>query len=347
MAHSTMTTPQKHGVLLLNLGTPDSTDPKDVGRYLKQFLMDPLVVDIPAVFRWILVNWMIVPRRSHLSAEAYAKIWGEKGSPLLVHTQDLTRKVQAELGADFQVEFGMRYGNPSISSAIQKFDPKNLKSFQVLPLFPQYSEAATESALKEMRMGTASWTHTPAEIRDFFAEPMFIEPLSQKLKEHLSQKKYDFLLFSYHGLPERHLKKLDATGSYCLNQKDCCSQISSSNQSCYRAQCYATTRAVAARLGLKKDFYETTFQSRLGRTPWIQPFTDQFYRDLPSRGIKNIAVICPSFVSDCLETLEEVAMRGRDEFIQNGGESLDLIPCLNSDLNWAQSLAARFRSNLA
>ncbi len=333
------------GVLLINLGTPDSPAVPDVRRYLRQFLLDPLVIDIPAPARWFLVHALILPRRPQASAAAYQQIWTERGSPLLFHTLDLAREVAerlagSEKGSETIVEPCMRYGSPSIESALSKLRERGATEIVVLPLYPQYSLAATESSLVEMRRALKSmrWDVPVRTIDDFFVENGFIESFVERIGATLSEFKPDHLLFSFHGLPERHVKKTDKTGSHCLASPGCCDRMVDANRRCYRAQCFATARELAKRLGLADGFWSVSFQSRLGRTPWIKPYTDLLFEPLAKRGVRRLAVACPAFVADCLETLEEIQIRGREHFKSVGGEDLRLVPSLNSSAKWASSV---------
>tara|TARA_R110000868_G_scaffold168175_8_gene402769 strand:- start:3101 stop:4108 length:1008 start_codon:yes stop_codon:yes gene_type:complete len=326
----------KTGVLLINLGTPDDTKPRSVYVYLKQFLNDPRVIDLPALLRYFLVNWIIVPFRYKKSAHAYEQIWSEKGSPLLVNSLALVESVAKKLGDDFQVELGMRYGNPSIDSAIAKLS--GCEKIIAVPLFPQYSSAASGSAVEELlRVIGGKWNVPAISItKDFFKHPGFIHAYANIIKDHLKDKKNDLVIFSYHGLPERHITKSDCRAS--CSRVSACPPVGDSNAYCYRAQCYETTRLIAAELKLEPSQYLVTFQSRLGRTPWIQPYTDTELPELVAKNIKNIAVVCPSFVADCLETLEEINIRAREQWQEVGGNEFTFIPCLNDSALWTDGL---------
>lgn len=331
--------PSKIGVLLINLGTPRSPQTRDVAEYLNDFLMDPLVVDIPYLLRWLLVHVLIVPRRSKSSAQLYKKIWTKEGSPLLVHSMTLAMEVQKELGNLYLVKPAMRYGNPSIRSAVEAFRAESVTELRVLPLYPQYSAAATGSSIAEVRR----WArHLGTSFPIAFLPPFYdLEPYLNAVVEvsrpPLEKINFDRVLFSFHGLPERQVRNTDRSGKHCLIVPDCCDLHV--NQNCYRAQCFATAKSLAIRLKIEPARYLVCFQSRLGSTPWIQPHTDAYYRTLPKQGIKQLAVLCPSFVADCLETLEEVQIRGREEFLRNGGEALSLIPSLNSSQVWVKAVS--------
>jgi ferrochelatase len=327
----------KTGVILINLGTPDSPKPGAVYTYLKQFLNDPRVIDLPALVRYFLVNGLIVPTRHRKSAHAYQQIWTEQGSPLLVNTQALQQSVAKRLGEGFQVEIGMRYGNPSIESAVQKL--QHCTKIIAIPLFPQYSSAANGSAAEELlRVLGAQWNVPEISVtRDFYDHPKFIQAYAEIIKERLQNKPVDKVIFSYHGLPERHITK-----SHCVatcSKEAACPKMTDANSFCYRAQCYATTRLIVKELGLTDEQYMVTFQSRLGRTPWIKPYTDIELPKLAKRGIKNIAIVCPSFVADCLETLEEIDIRAREQWHELGGTTFTFIPCINDHPVWAEGVA--------
>jgi ferrochelatase len=333
------------GVLLVNLGTPDSPSPRDVRRYLREFLSDPLVIDIPALPRWLLLNLVILPFRPRKSAAAYAQIWTEAGSPLKIHGERLRAAVAAELGDAFHVELAMRYAEPSIANAVARAQAAGVDRWIVLPLFPQYSAAATLSAERAVEDAFAKADNAAPvhEIAAFYDDPDFIAAFGAVMRPHLDDFRPDHVLFSYHGLPERQLRTGDATGAHCLERDDCCETVGEVNRDCYRAQCFATTRLLARELGLGPDAHSLSFQSRLGRTPWIQPYTDFVLPELAARGVKRLAIACPAFVADCLETLEEIAIRGRNQWLELGGEELSLVPSLNSDPAWVTAVVAMVR----
>lgn len=335
---------KKKGLLLINLGTPDAATTEKVRIYLKEFLMDPFVIDIPYPLRWLLVHGAILPKRPALSAEAYRKVWSDRGSPLLEHLEDLVARVQElVVASEWKVLGGMRYGTPSIRRALEEFRDEGIDEVVAFPLYPQYSLAATESSMANTRklakrVAPGLKLHfVPA----FYDDAGFIEAFAQVAREGLQGFDYGHLLFSFHGLPERQIRKTDhsAQGTkHCLESQDCCAVMTEANRDCYRAQCYATARALARVLGLKPEQYTVCFQSRLGRTPWIRPYTDEVYGEVAKRGVKRLAVMCPAFVADCLETLEEVQIRGRDDFRRLGGEDLKLVPSLNSSSAWARAV---------
>ncbi len=339
-------TASRSGALLLNLGTPDSPSVPDVRRYLREFLSDPRVIDIPALGRWLLLNCVILPFRPKKSAAAYAKIWTAEGSPLLVNGRALAAGVAEALGPDWLVALGMRYGQPSIASAVARLREAEVSRLVVLPLFPQYSEAATGSALAKLaeEMRRAAYAPRSATIRAFYDAPGFARSVANATREALRDFAADFVLFSYHGLPERQVIAADPSGAHCLASDDCCAAIAEGNRDCYRAQCFATTRAVAEGLALEPERHATAFQSRLGRTPWIQPFTDQILIELAGRGFKRLAVVCPSFAADCLETLEEIGIRGAEQWRELGGGELKLIPAVNARPDWIAAVVEMLRA---
>lgn len=328
------------GLLLINLGTPDAPEPSAVRRYLREFLSDPRVIDIHPVGRFLLLELVILPFRPARSAEAYRKIWTERGSPLLFHSLDLAERVRERLGASWHVELAMRYGTPSIPAAMEAFRRAGVDRVVVLPLFPQYASSSTGSAL-EVVLGTAArqWNVPRVSvIEDFYDHAGMIEAFVAQGRPVIDELGADHVLFSFHGLPARQVQKSDDTGRHCLIAEDCCARITTANRNCYRAQCFATARLLAERLGLGGDGYTVCFQSRLGRTPWIQPYTDHVLDQLAAAGKKRLAVFCPAFVADCLETLEEIGMRAREQFRAAGGEELALVPSLNGSELWADAV---------
>lgn len=329
------------GLLLVNLGTPDSPGTSDVRRYLREFLSDPRVLDINPALRSFLLNVVILPTRPARSGAAYRRVWTDRGSPLLFHTLDLAQKVRKRLRG-VQVEVAMRYQSPSIGAALEKFRSAGIDRIVVLPLFPQYSSAAFGSAVEKVWAEAAKRWNTPSLhiVEAFYEHPAFIESFRQVSKPILDDLKPDRVLFSYHGVPERHVRKSDETPrqTHCLASGSCCDAITLANRNCYRAQCFATTRALAAALGLTPDQYEVSFQSRLGRDPWIKPYTDVRIEQMAKEGVRRLAVFSPAFVADCLETIEEIGMEGAHEFKEAGGEELRLIPSLNSEDVWADAV---------
>ncbi len=334
------------GALLINLGSPDSTSIKDVKTYLDQFLMDKRVIDTPYLMRAFLVKGIILKTRPKKSAAAYKKIWWEEGSPLIEISKRHANKVKKHTGVP--VEICMRYGNPSIKDGIQKLVNQGVTEIYMLPLYPQYAMASTETVVVETERVIKKYfpqvilTDVPA----FYNESDYIEVLVNHMKKQLDVTQPDHLLFSYHGLPERHLKKSDITNSHCKIDGSCCKISSPAHEFCYRHQCYETTRLVVEKLNLKEEEYSVSFQSRLGRDRWIQPFTDHVIEELPKKGVKNLAVVIPAFVSDCLETLEEIGIEAKKTFLESGGEKFSTLSCLNDDDQWA-ALVAKWINNWA
>jgi ferrochelatase len=333
------------GVLLVNLGTPASPATRDVRRYLREFLSDPLVMDIPVVPRWVILHCFILPFRPRKSAVAYGKIWTAEGSPLLVHGERLRDGVARALDEGYAVELAMRYGEPSIRGAVERLASAGVARWVLFPLFPQYSAATTRSTVEKVAEELARVGNTAplVVLGAFHDEEPFLAAFAAVARRHLDAFRPDHVLFSYHGLPERQVRAADATGAHCLASETCCDALSEVNRDCYRAQCFATTRALAQRLGLGPGEHSLSFQSRLGRTPWIQPHTDRILSELAARGAKRLAVVCPAFVADCLETLEEIAIRGREQWIGLGGEALTLVPSLNAEPAWVEAVAAMVR----
>ena len=329
----------KKGVLLVNLGSPDSYEPKDVKKYLGEFLMDERVIDIPYVARALLVRGIILKTRPKASAAAYKKIWWNEGSPLIVISERLMKKVQKQL--DEPVALAMRYGSMTIRKGLQELVDKGVEEVLLFPLYPQFAMATTETILvlaEQLRQDyfpDLKLNSVPA----FYDKPEYIEVLSDSIKKHLIGMNYEHLLFSYHGVPERHIRKSDVTKSHCKIDGSCCVTPSKAHEFCYRHQCLEVTRLVAEKLQLKEDTFSTSFQSRLGFDPWLQPYTDRTIERLGKQGIKNMAIVTPAFVSDCLETLEEIAMEGKEIFEEMGGETFTTIPCLNDDDAWAGLLS--------
>jgi ferrochelatase len=337
------------GVLLVNLGTPEAPRPREVRRYLREFLSDPRVIDIPALPRWLLLNAVILPTRPRASAAAYAKIWTPEGSPLLVHGRALRTAVAAELGDGFAVELAMRYGEPSLRDGLASLHAADVSEILMLPLFPQYSEAANGSVLARVRELTQPAAGRPPvrALDAFYADPGFVSAWAAIARLELDAFGPEHILFSYHGLPERQVRAADPSGRHCLASESCCDAIGPANRGCYRAQCFATTRALAQALELPHAAHTTSFQSRLGRTPWIRPYTDCVLQDLAARGVRRLAVLCPAFVADCLETLEEIGIRARAQWQELGGEELHLVPSLNAHPLWLSAVAQMIRTALA
>ena len=327
------------GVLLINLGTPDSPRPADVRRYLRQFLSDPRVIDINGFARWLLVRIILI-RRPAASGHAYEKVWDAKrGSPLLYHSQDLAAALREVLGGA-PVALGMRYGNPSIGAALDELERAGCTRVVALPLYPQYASSSTGSSLEELfRILGGRW-NVPAldVVPPFYAEQPFQRALAEVGGPVYREFKPDHVLMSFHGLPERQIEKSDPTGLHCLRSTSCCDQLGERNANCYRAQCFHTARTLAENLGIADSRYTICFQSRLGKTPWIKPHTDVLLPELARQGKKRLLVFCPAFVADCLETLEEIGLRADEQFRAAGGEELRLIPSLNSHPVWVDAV---------
>lgn len=327
------------GVLLVNLGSPESPEPKDVKPYLDEFLMDKYVIDVPYLLRALLVRGIILRKRPESSSEAYKRIWTPEGSPLVVISKKAHKKVQDRV--DVPVALAMRYGNPSMLSGLQELADKGVTEVMLFPLYPQHAMASTTTILvlaEELRkkhFPQMTFTIVPA----FYNKQDYIQNLADSIKKHLEGFEYDHLLFSYHGIPERHIRKTDVTKSHCKIDGSCCNTPSPAHEFCYRHQCYETTKQVVALLGLPKEKYSQTFQSRLAGDKWLEPYTDVEINKMPAKGIKNLAVVTPAFVADCLETLEEIAMEANHQFKEHGGENFLAIPCLNDDDNWMDTIA--------
>lgn len=336
---------KKNGILLVNLGTPDHADGKSVYRYLKQFLNDPRVIDLPTIARWVLTNLIIVPFRYKKSAEAYQQIWTSDGSPLLTNSNNLKSALAIELGSEYQVELAMRYGNPSIPDVLARM--QDCKRIIVIPLFPQYSSAATGSAMEAVLLEVAKQWNVPELYckNDFYDHPGFIDAYVAVLRSASADKNIEHFILSYHGLPERHLTKSECKAS--CDHVAACPAININNAYCYRAQCYKTSALIAEKLQWRPDQYTVAFQSRLGRTPWIKPYTDLVLPELYQRGIKNVAIVCPSFVSDCLETLEEINIRARADWKMLGGDNFLFVPCINDHPVWVQALVDIVKKQVA
>ena len=336
-------THEKTGFLLINLGTPDSTDVADVRRYLGEFLMDPFVLSAPTLIRALIVYGFILPFRPHKSAEAYASIWTEAGSPLLTGSQNLAREVAAELQAP--VALSMRYGQPSIKSGIEELAAQGVAHVVVVPLYAQHADSTVSTSLHAVEKALPkSMRHSI--LPPFYGAAEHSQAWGELIKRNLPDH-WDHLLLSYHGLPEQHLRKADPTKSHCLQQEDCCNTPSPAHSTCYRHQVFATSANIAAHVGLTEDQYSVSFQSRLGPLPWLSPYTDQVLEALPDQGVKHLVVASPAFVVDNLETLEEIGMQGRETFLNAGGETFNLVPCLNSDPLWVRGLADLCRARAA
>ncbi len=327
------------GVLLINLGTPDSPKNSDVRKYLTQFLNDPRVIDISPLGRFILVNGIIIPFRTSNSAKLYKHVWTEEGSPLLINSNKMKSELQKELGNNFIVELGMRYQNPSLENALDKLRRAQVSSIIILPLYPQYASSSTGSSIEEAMEILKRWEVTPSVkiISKFYDHPRFIDACVERAKKY-DLNRYDYYIFSYHGLPERHIMKGAAHyGGNTCKLGSCCDTITPSNAYCYRANCFETTRQLVKRLNIPEGMYETTFQSRLN-DKWIKPYSDKVVERRAKEGKKNILVFSPAFVADCLETIYEIGTEYNELFQKNGGKTIQLVESLNDHPAWIQAL---------
>ena len=339
-----MSNTAKTGILIVNLGTPDEPKRSAVYRYLKQFLLDPRVIDINPIARNLLVRGIIAPFRSGKSAKAYQELWTENGSPLKYYGFRLVDQIQQLMGPEYIVELAMRYQSPSIETAIQKMMAEKVEKIVVFSLFPQYASATTGSVHEEVMRVLTKQQIIPSV--DFISNyptwaPMIALYAQNARKFDLAS--YDHILFSYHGLPQRQLRKGDQF-NHCLKSADCCQTLTPTNQFCYSAQCYATTQAIAAQLDLKPEQYTVCFQSRLGADPWTQPYTVRTIEALAKSGAKRLLVFCPAFTADCLETIVEIGSEYKEDFEKWGGEHIDLVPSLNDAPGWASAIAERLRN---
>ncbi|MBE7174366.1 MAG: ferrochelatase [Williamsia sp.] len=334
-----MTNTTKRGIILMNLGSPDSTEVKDVKKYLTQFLMDKRVIDYPYLLRKLVVSGIIVPFRAANSAEAYKTIWTDEGSPLITLTRQLQQALQKEVAEP--VEIAMRYGNPTMADAYARLLAKvpDLQEVIAIPLYPHYAMSSYETAVawaQEIHQ-KKKYPFKLTFVKPFYNDRDYIDALSESMRPHLQQP-YDHILFSFHGIPKRHILKRDITGHHCLQTENCCETPSPAHAHCYRHQCLTTARLVAEKLGIPANKWSHSFQSRLGREEWLKPYTDFRLVEFPGEGVKKLLVVCPAFVSDCLETLEEIAERGKHSFLEAGGESFTAIPCLNLHPQWVATI---------
>jgi ferrochelatase len=328
------------GVLMVNLGSPDSTDNEDVRDYLDEFLMDERVIDLPKWFRTFLVKGIILKTRPKKSAEAYRKIWWNEGSPLIVLSEKLQEKVQNKVSVP--VQLAMRYGNPSIKTGMENLKQLGVTEVLIIPLYPQFAMATTETILvlaeklQKEYFPEIQLTSLPS----FYNHPDYIRVLGNSIQEKLQGTNWEHLLFSYHGVPERHIRKSDVTKSHCKMDGKCCFENSPAHQYCYRHQCEMTSIKVAEYLELKEGSYSTSFQSRVSILgSWLKPYTDKTVEKFAKKGIKELAIATPAFVSDCLETLEEIGMEAAEDFEENGGKHLHVIPCINDRDEWVRVLS--------
>lgn len=334
---------KKKGVLLLNLGSPDSTATTDVRNYLREFLMDGRVLDLPKPLRWLIVNCFILPKRPEQSAEAYETIWTDEGSPLIVTSKLQQKALQAKL--DIPVGLGMRYGNPSTEDALDSLVKQGVDDLFIIPLYPHYAMSSYETAvvhlnqlIKKKRLKLKTSLLPP-----FYKDDAYIDVLTESARPYLEKEPFDKLIFSFHGIPERHVIKTDPSHSHCLKSENCCQTCNSNpaHATCYRHQCTQTVAAFAEKLNLPKEQYILSFQSRLGRDPWLKPYTDKTIESLAEAGAKTVKIICPAFTTDCLETLEEIAIGGEEIFKEAGGEQYEQIPCLNDQPAFIDYLALK------
>lgn len=334
-----MPTTGKKGVLLVNLGTPDAPTRSAVHRYLKEFLLDPRVIDYSWLGRNLLVRGLILPFRTSSSTKLYQELWTEEGSPLKVYGEQLAEGVQQNLADDYVVKLAMRYQKPSIEKGIKELTEAEVSEIIVVPLFPQYASATTGSIHEEVMRVLSKNQVIPKLhfINSFFDYEPMIDVFCDNAKKY-DFKDYDHILFSYHGLPQRQLVKADCN-NHCLQSKDCCQQLSNKNQFCYSAQCHGTTKALAHKLGLQTADYTTCFQSRLGKEVWAQPYTSAIIEERAKKGDKKLLVFCPAFVADCLETIIEIGVEYQEEFEALGGEKVDLVESLNANPDWISGLA--------
>lgn len=331
---------RKTGIILMNLGSPGSTGVKDVRRYLNEFLMDGRVIDKPYLGRLLLVRGIITPFRAPKSAEAYKKIWWKEGSPLIVLTEQLRDAVQAR--TDMPVEISMRYGKPAPDAAYERLLERepDIDEVILVPLYPHYAMSSYETAVEHMKAAhkKGNYKFELRTVPPFYNQPSYINALAESIKPYLNEE-FDQLLFSYHGIPERHIMKSDPTKKHCMQVENCCYKASGSHATCYRHQVTMTSEIVAKKLGLRKDQWQQSYQSRLGRRdPWLMPNTQVRLPQLAGEGIKKLLIVCPAFISDCLETLEEIQMEGKELFLHNGGETYTYIPCLNTNSLWVDTV---------
>lgn len=332
----------KKGVLLINLGTPESPANADVARYLREFLMDERVIDIPYWKRWMLVNLIIVPFRAPKVSKEYRKLWTENGSPLLHYGKQIKQKLQYLLGLEYQVELAMRYQNPSIEQGLLNLRASGADEIMIVPLFPQYASATVGSVHQKVMEIVQKWHIIPKInfVSYFHQHPLFISTFANKVKQQMQDANYDHILFSYHGIPERHLAKMNSSSNYCDKPHCSCSEGLSHRPYCYRTACFETSRLIATEAGINTAQYSTSFQSRLGKDPWIKPYTDYTIKSLAEQGAKKLLVVSPSFVADCLETVLEIGEEYYELFLEHGGESLSMVESLNDDQAWAEALKA-------
>jgi ferrochelatase len=334
----------KRALLLVNLGTPDSTEVGDVRRYLREFLGDPDVISLPAPIRFLLLEGIILRTRPRKSAEAYAKIWTDRGSPLMWHSVDLVERVKPKLADGTTVSLAMRYGSPSLHDALKALKNDGVDDVTVFPLYPQYSRASTKTVITKLELEAKRLGYAPklSWVPAFYNAPEFIDAFADNGKKAMAAFPDATILMSFHGYPERYLREDDPSHSHCLKRADCCDVAVDANRDCYKHQCEVTAKDLIDKLGVKREDVIVCYQSRL-QDSWVKPFTDVVVTDAAKRGVKRLLVFCPAFVADCLETLEEIALRADEDFREAGGEALKLVPSLNSDPAWADAVVALAR----
>jgi len=327
----------KTGVLLINLGTPDSPSVKDVRKYLFEFLNDPRVIDISPIARFFLVNFIIVPFRAPKSAKIYKKLWTGQGSPILIYGKAVQEKLQQVLGSSYGVELAMRYQNPNLDDVVREMEKKNYSKIIIIPMFPQYASASTGSAIEKAMKLISKWWIIPEIkiISQFYDNEGYLNTIIAQAKKY-KLNDYDHVLFSYHGLPVRQVDKVYSNGRLC-EEHNCETEITTENKYCYKATCYATTRLLAAKLNIPKEKYTVCFQSRLDKD-WLEPFSDKVIIEQAKKGAKKLLVFSPAFVADCLETTVEIGMEYQDLFAQYGGEKIQLVESLNDHPVWINTL---------
>lgn len=329
---------KRKAVLFVNIGSPESTEVKDVQNYLNRFLMDPFVITAPFFVRWLVMKQFVIPRRAPKSAEAYKQVWMKEGSPLVVLTKKLINNLNLT-DPDHEWFYAMRYSAPEVIDVLTDIKNKGYKEIILFPAYPQYAESSTESTIKyvQEKLKVMGWNPKMSLIEDFYNDPVFIDNIALEIPKQIDPKSFDHVLFSFHGLPEAHMTKINAECSF----GECCKVIKNSNKKCYRAQCYQTAKAVAEKLGLAKDKWSMSFQSRLGPQKWIEPYTDKVTVEMAKSGTKRLLVFSLAFVTDCLETLEELDIQLKESFLENGGEEFVRVPCLNDKFYSAPDIAKK------
>ena len=336
---------KKRGVLMMNIGTPDYPSIKSVRSYLREFLLDPDVIDIPYPLRQILVRGIILRIRPKKIAPRYESIWMKEGSPLRVYSMRMAEKMSDELD-DTEFEVGMRYGNPSIKSALEKLRSRGVEELLLAPLFPHHAQATTESSIKEavLQLGNIGWSPDLLELGHFEDDPDFILPLVELIRPHLDESSH--LLFSYHGLPLSHIRRIDKTGSHCQKSDSCCTESAEANSLCYSHHCHKTTMSVVRELGLSENRWTISFQSRLGPAKWLEPSTLSVVENLAKKG-EEVVVVSPAFLADGLETLEELEIEAREHYMVHGGRRFSVVRCLNDSPEWIKGFSKIIKNRFA